>query len=218
MIEGIEQGGLGALSLALLAGVVAGVNPCCIPIYPAAAGCCAALRRDSLAGNLGVAGAFVLGGSMTTTALGVAAALAGHALSRVGPLPTYIIAALPIIFGLHLMGAVRLPLPTVPTRIASPRGPLGAVASGAMLGLVIAPCATPILAGLLAYVATTGNPVWGGALLFVYGLGIGVPVLLLGTAAASLVTRLASGPWRRVVDPVCGAALVGVGLYLVWIA
>ena len=59
-----------------------------------------------------------------------------------------------------------IPLPTTAlSAVRAPRGPLGAVVAGALLGLVITPCATPVLAALLAYVALTGNPVWGGTLL-----------------------------------------------------
>ena len=155
---------------------------------------------------------------LTTTTLGIAAGLAGRAFGSVGAVPTYLIAFLPILFGLHLLGAIKLPVPAAPKAVAATGGPLGAAAAGAMLGLVIAPCATPVLGGLLAYVATTGDPVWGGALLFTYGIGLGVPLVLLGTAAASLVARLASGTWRMVADAASGTALVGVGLYLIWIA
>jgi len=83
---------------------------------------------------------------------------------------------------------------------------------------VITPCATPVLAGLLAYVASTGNPVTGGLLLFVYGLGVGIPILLVGTAAASFVTRLTTERARRVAEHLTGVVLVGLSLYLVWIA
>ncbi|RME73709.1 MAG: hypothetical protein D6776_06525 [Planctomycetota bacterium] len=214
----VEGGGLIALPVALLAGVVAGLNPCCLPIYPAAAGCCAALRRDTLRGNLGIAAAFVLGGCGTTTALGVASGLAGRVFAGLGSWPVYAIAAVPLILGLHVLGVLRLPLPRTADTPWMARGSLGAFATGALLGLVITPCATPVLAGLLAYVATTRDPAWGGLLLFVYGLGLGVPVLLLGTAAASLVTRLSSASARKWADGIAGASLIGVGLYLVWIA
>lgn len=208
-----------ALPVVLLAGVVAGLNPCCLPIYPAAAGSCAALRRDSLGGNLGIAMAFVLGGSATTTVLGVATALAGRVFAGLSSWPAYAVAAVPIVLGLHMLGIVRLPLPSLDgTPGTSRRGPVGAFATGGILGLVLAPCATPVLAGLLAYVATTGDPTWGGLLLFVYGLGLGIPILLIGTTAASLASRLATGNARRWTERLAGSALIGVGLYLVWLA
>lgn len=213
-----SEGGLLALPVVFLAGLLAGANPCCLPIYPAAAGCCSALRRDTLRANFLVAAAFVLGGSLTMAVLGLMAGLGGRLFVGVGSTPTYAIAAVLILAGLHVLRVVTLPLPTITgTRIAA-RGALGAAAAGALFGLVITPCATPVLAGLLGYVATTGDPVWGGWLLFVYGIGLGVPVLLVGTMAASLVQRLSTATARRWTDASSGIALVGIGLYLVWIA
>ena len=214
----LSDGSLVALPMALVAGVVAGLNPCCLPIYPAAAGCCAALRRETIRGNLAIATAFVFGGSLMTMILGVATGLAGGVFGGIGSWPVYLIAVVPLAFGLHLLGAVRIPLPAgvAPQRV--PRGPVGAAMTGALLGLVITPCATPVLAGLLAYVASTGDPLWGGALLFVYGLGLGIPVLLLGTTAASLVGRLSTDRARRWAEYGTGVVLIGLGLYLAWIA
>lgn len=208
-----------ALPVALLAGVVAGLNPCCLPMYPAAAGCCTALRKETVRGNLWTAAGFILGGSLVTTVLGVLSGLAGSVFGGLASWPVYIIAALPLVFGLHLLGVVSIPLPSLDTRARrKPRGHLAAVVAGALFGLVITPCATPVLAGLLAYVASTGSPVLGGLLLFVYGLGLGIPILLIGTAAASFVARLATERARRVAEHVTGAVLVALSLYLVWIA
>ena len=119
--------------------------------------------------------------------------------------------------GLHVLGVIRLPIPQDQATTEARRGVPGAAITGALLGLIITPCATPVLAGLLAYVAGTGDPVWGGLLLFVYGLGLGIPVLRLGTAAGSLVARLATSRARRWADATVGAALIAVGLYLVWV-
>ncbi len=214
----LSDGSIVALPVALLAGIVSALNPCCLPMYPAAAGCCAALRRKTVRGNLGIAAAFVLGGSLMTTTLGIASGLAGRVFGGIGSWPVYLIAVVPITFGLHLLGAVRLPLPVGAAPQRGPRGPVGAAVAGALLGLVVTPCATPVLAGLLAYVATTGDPLWGGILLFVYGLGLGVPILLLGTAAGSLLTRLSTDRARRWAEHATGAVLIGLGLYLLRIA
>lgn len=212
------DGGLTALPMAFAAGVLAGVNPCCVPIYPAAAGCCAALRKDSVAANVGLAFAFVLGGCVTTTGLGIAAGLAGRAFGPAGALSTYAVGALLIVSGLHLVGAVRIPVPTLRASGMVARGPLGAAAAGATLSFVVAPCSTPVLGGLLAYVAATADPWTGGMLLFTYGLGLGVPLFLLGTAAAAVVSRLGQGRQKKVADAVAGSVLIGLGLYFVWIA
>jgi cytochrome c biogenesis protein CcdA len=218
LTELLRQGGLLAIPAAVLGGVVSSLNPCCVPIYPAAAGCCTALRGDTIGRNLRVATAFVLGGCATTTALGIGSALAGRVFMALGSWPVYLLSALPIVFGLHLLGVVRVPLPSPGPGLSTTRGAAGAAAAGALLGLAVVPCATPVLGGILAYVATTEDPVWGGLLLFSYGLGLGIPALLLGTASASAVARLSGEKFRRWADYIAGAILVGVGLYLIWLA
>jgi cytochrome c-type biogenesis protein len=165
-----------------------------------------------------VATAFVLGGCATTTVLGVTSALAGRVFMALGSWPVYLLSALPILFGLHLLGVVRLPLPSRTADLSTTKGTAGAAAAGALLGLAVVPCATPVLGGILAYVASTADPVWGGLLLFAYGLGLGIPALLLGTASASVVARLPGEKIRRWADYVAGTVLVGVGLYLIWLA
>ena len=218
LTELLRQGGLLAVPAAFLGGVVSSLNPCCVPIYPAAAGCCTALRGKTVGRNLRVAAAFVLGGCATTTVLGITSALAGRVFMTLGSWPLYLLSALPILFGLHLLGVVRLPLPSRTADLLATKGAAGAAAAGALLGLAVVPCATPVLGGILAYVATKADPVWGGLLLFFYGLGLGIPALLLGTASASAVARLSGERFRRWADYIAGVVLVGVGLYLVWLA
>ncbi len=214
----MEYGSFVALPLAFIGGIIAGLNPCCLPIYPAAAGCCAALKKETVRGNIGIATLFILGGSVVTTILGIVSGLAGVVFGRVGTWPFYIVSAVPIIFGLYLLKVIHFRLPTFSGFDMKAHGPIGAFFMGGLLGIVITPCATPILAGLLSYVATTGNPTWGGLLLFIYGIGIGIPIILVGTAFASVIARLSSEKSRRWADYISGALLIGVGLYLIWIA
>lgn len=214
----MEYGSVIALPLAFLGGIIAGLNPCCLPIYPAAAGCCAALKKETVRGNIGIATLFILGGSIVTTFLGIISGLAGMVFGQVGSWTFYLISIVPILFGLYLLKVINLQLPTFSGLDLKVQGPLGAFFMGGLLGVVITPCATPILAGLLSYVATTGNPTWGGLLLFIYGIGIGIPIILVGTTFASLVARLSSEKARRWADSISGMLLIGVGLYLIWIA
>ena len=208
-----------AFPVVLVAGVVAGLNPCCLPMYPAAAGCCTALRTQTVWGNIGTAAGFVAGGSLVTMILGVLSGMAGQVFGGLASWPVYIIAVAPLVFGLHLLGVVSVPLPTPAAEgRKTPRGPVAAVVAGALFGLVITPCGTPVLAGLLAYVVSTGAPALGGLLLFVYGLGAGAPVFLIGTAASSLVARLSTERARRWAERVTGVVFVGLARYLVWVA
>lgn len=197
-----------------VAGVAAGLNPCCLPLYPGALGACGALRRGSLAGDLGVAGAFVFGVAMATASLGLIAGLSGRALAPVGGVVGYLLAAVPILAGLHVLRAIRLPVPAFEVRVPAGLGALGAVGAGASLALLVTPCSTPVLAGALAAAGRSGAALDGAALLFVYGLGQGLPVLAVGFASAAALDRVAGA--RSALDRLSGVLLVGLGLYLLW--
>ena len=144
--ELLRQGGVLAVPAAILGGMISSLNPCCLPIYPAAAGCCTALRGETIGRDLRVATAFVLGGCVTTTALGISSALAGRVFTAYGSWPVYLLSALPIVFGLHLLGVVKLPLPSRTVGSPSMKGTAGAAVAGALLGLAVVPYAAGIVA------------------------------------------------------------------------
>ena len=212
-----SSGGLVAVPLALAGGVMAGLNPCCFPLYPAAAATCCAGRCDTPASGLRSSGAFVAGVATATALLGVAAALAGRALSGLGGWAPYLIAIVPIAMGLHLLGWIRIPLPSFSGTVHT-GGAVGAFATGLLLSLVIAPCGTPVLASVLSFAAYKQSIAYGAALLFAYGIGVGLPVLVLGAAASGLARSLDRLGWRVWVDRLSGATLVALGFYLLWVA
>jgi len=94
----------------------------------------------------------------------------------------------------------------------------GALALGLVSGLVASQCATPVLAAILTYVMAEGAVVYGALLLFVYALGRGVPIVVAGTFTGLLKQLRAFGRWSSVLEKVSGAVIVGVGLYLIWLA
>jgi cytochrome c biogenesis protein CcdA len=128
---------------------------------------------------------------------------------------SYLIAVVPLVMGLHLIGWLRLPIPAF-ARIEGRRGVSGAFITGLLLSLVLAPCGTPLLASVLAYAAYKGNVAYDGLLLFLYGLGAGLPVLLIGTTAGRVAARLDANGHRLVVDRATGAMLLALGFYLLW--
>jgi cytochrome c-type biogenesis protein len=98
------------------------------------------------------------------------------------------------------------------------RGVPGALALGLVSGLVASQCATPVLAAILTYVMAEGNLVYGAALLLVYALGRGVPVVLAGTFTGVVKRLQAARPWTGAIERASGVIMIGVGLYFVWIA
>ena len=212
-----SAGGLVAVPLSFVGGVMAGMNPCCIPLYPAAAATCCAGRYDEPNAAFKNSGAFVAGVAAATALLGVLAALAGRALTSLAGWASYLIALVPLVMGLHLLGWVKVPLPTLAAK-SKATGVAGSFASGLLLSLVLAPCGTPILASVLSFAAYKQSIAYGGALLFAYGLGVGLPILVLGAAAGNLALRLDGLGWRAWVDRGAGAALLALGFYLLWTA
>lgn len=215
--DALASGGVVALPAALFGGVVAGLNPCCMPMYPAAAATCCAAREDcapvaARRTSFGSAVAFVFGLAAATTILGVVAAAAGKRLTSLGSWANYVVAVIPLLAGAHFLGFIELPRPRLPALQARIGG---AFVAGFLLSLVIAPCGTPLLASILSYAAYEGSIVYGGLLLFVYGVGAGLPILALGLTAAKVAQRLDRGGLRLWVNRATGVLLVLFGLYLI---
>jgi cytochrome c-type biogenesis protein len=187
----LAAGGLLALPAAFVGGFITALNPCCLAIYPAAAATCSAVREEQKT-SLPAAFGFVGGLALATARLGMLAATAGRALTELGGWVAYAVAIVPLAAGAHLLGWLRLP--TIRARTG------GAFLTGFLLSLVIAPCGTPLLASILSFAAYRGSVAYGGVLLFVYGIGASVPVLLLGATTAKIAVRLDRSGLRACVD------------------
>jgi cytochrome c-type biogenesis protein len=215
-----------AFGVAFLGGLVAGLGPCVLPMVPAVFGYVTGHvaetdGRSPLLRGLGLSAVFVLGMSLVFAAIGAIAGLIGHALI-VDEWAYYLVAAICVVIGLQMLEVISLPLDRLnrwlPVRRPERRGVLGALVFGMLFGLVATPCSTPILAAIAALAATTGNAAKGAALLFVYGLGKGVPLLLLGVASGSLAFMRSVSKVMPALTKVGGVGIIGAGAYLVWIA
>jgi cytochrome c-type biogenesis protein len=213
--EILSHGSLYALPLVLVAGLVAGLNPCCLAMYPAATASCCATATSDRQRRLGLSVLFSCGAAFSTAVLGVVAALLGRAIGQLGAAFQYGIALIPLVMGFQLLGWIRLPLSQrLPVRMASSAG--AAFLAGMVLGIVISPCGTPILASVLSYVAYKRSTLFGAVLLLVYGIGSSAPVALLASAAGTALQRWRSPRSHAIVNSVTGALLVGTSFYLLW--
>jgi thiol:disulfide interchange protein DsbD len=94
------------------------------------------------------------------------------------------------------------------------RGSLaGAFIMGALSAIIVGPCVAPPLAGTLLYISQTGNEILGGTALFALGMGMGVPLLIIGGSAGSLLPR--AGMWMEAIKNVFGVLLIAVAVYFV---
>ena len=210
--QALAAGQLVALPLALVAGLVAGVNPCCLALYPAAAGACCVTEDQAIKRPVGKAVAFVVGVAVAIAALGVVAAYIGRVAVVSAPLK-YAIAFLPILMGLYRLGWISLPLST-PKALRPGIG--GAFGTGLLMALIIGPFGTPVLASVLSFAAYQQSFLYGGVLLFLYGIGNGVPVMLVGTAAGGVLRRFEGSRFEHWLDPILGGLLILLGFYLLW--
>ncbi|MDQ8039430.1 MAG: thioredoxin family protein, partial [Rickettsiella sp.] len=83
---------------------------------------------------------------------------------------------------------------------------LGVAFMGCLSTLVISPCITAPLVGVLTYIGNTGNAILGGFALFILGLGSGIPLLIIGTSAGRWLPK--SGPWMNIVKVILGIMML----------
>jgi cytochrome c-type biogenesis protein len=222
--------GAAALGVAFLGGLVAGFGPCVLPMLPAVfgyvTGTVATDPQNEGAGrrvarSLALSAVFVLGMSIVFACLGALAGLLGHAL-LVSAWTCYVVAAVCVVIGLQMLGAIDLPIDrlnaALPLRPPRQRGVVGALVFGMLFGLVASPCSTPILAAIATLAVTTGGATTGAVMLFVYGLGKGVPLLLLGVASGSLTLMRSVSRLTPLLTKIGGVGLLAAAAYLVWIA
>lgn len=150
------------------------------------------------------------------TLLGAAASVMGPVLGFMGRWLSIGLAAIAILMGLQLMGLISIPLPFQKTRAVKTKGLAGAFLVGLLTGTVSSPCATPVLAVILAYVSTQGDMLYDGSLLFVYALGHCALIFVAGLSIGlteSIITSKSVKSFSLYSKRFSGAVLVVVGLY-----
>lgn len=205
----------GPLTLALVfaGGALTSLGPCSLSLLPVTMAYLAgfdASRQPPWQRSFSFAGGIVV----SLVLLGLLSSLMGRLY---GSLPSQIpllVAVVAVVMGLNLLGLLRLPLPAGPdperwrSRVPAPLAPL---AAGLAFGLAATPCTTPVLAVLLAWMAQTGRPLVGMLLLSCFGAGQVLPLLLAGTAAASLPSLLRLRRFGRWIPPLSGVVLLTSG-------
>jgi len=209
-----------AIVAVFLGGVTTALNPCVLAMIPLLMGVVAGNKetttvRRSLVFSL----FFVLGLAITFTVLGLISALMGRMFGNVGQFWKYVVAGVCFLMGPQLLGILKWNIP-VPTgiRVKKP-GYIGAFLLGLLFGVVSTPCAVPILAVLLAFVAEKGNVLYGGFLLFVYALGHSTLILAAGTsigAAKGLLESKGVRTAHSIIQKVAGVLIIGIGAYFLF--
>ncbi|MGN6651960.1 protein-disulfide reductase DsbD [Trinickia sp.] len=224
--QSLLQGGSFAATVGLyfLAGLVLSLLPCSYPMIPIVSAIIIGQGSNVTRGRaFALSLSYVVGMALVYTALGIAAALVGQSLGAWLQNP-WVLGAFGVLltaFALTLIAGVDLVLPQRwqdgVSQASSRRsgGTFAAVAvMGALSALVVGACMTAPLFAVLAFIAHTGNAVLGGAALFSMGLGLGVPLLIIGLGAGTLLPR--AGAWMDGVKVCFGVVLLAAALWIVW--
>ncbi|ELV2834682.1 protein-disulfide reductase DsbD [Enterobacter cloacae] len=207
---------------ALLIGIGIAFTPCVLPMYPLISGIVlGGKQRLSTARALLLAFIYVQGMALTYTALGLVVAAAGLQFQAALQHP-YVLIGLSVVFillALSMFGLFTLQLPSsLQTRLTllsnrQQGGAAGGVfAMGAIAGLICSPCTTAPLSAILLYIAQSGNMWLGGGTLYLYALGMGLPLIMVTVFGNRLLPK--SGPWMETVKTAFGFVILALPVFL----
>ncbi|WP_232823701.1 protein-disulfide reductase DsbD [Salinicola sp. CPA57] len=218
--EGI---GLGTLGLFLLAGLGLTFTPCVLPMLPILTSII--VGQNARHGRaLVLSASYVAGMAVTFTLLGTLMGVFGASLNLQARLQSGWVlvpfALLFVLFAMAMFGAFDLRLPGgLSQRVNAWQdrlrrsGPSGLAVAGALSVLVVSPCVSAPLAGALVFISSTGDMLGGALALLSLGLGMGIPLIVVGTFGGQWLPR--TGAWMNGVKAVFGVMLLGVAIWLI---
>jgi len=226
--QALQSGNLWlVISLFFIAGVLLSFTPCVLPMIPILSSIIlnsqSQQSKPTKMHAFGLSVAYVLGMSLTYTLLGIAAGLTGNLFSQAlqNAWALSITALIFVALAFSMFGFYELKLPSaLENKVLNTSQQLkggefiGVFLMGALSALVVSPCVAAPLAGALIYIGQSRDVFLGGAGLFALALGMGVPLLLIGASAGSILPK--AGKWMTVVRNFFGVLMVLMAAYLVW--
>jgi thiol:disulfide interchange protein DsbD len=219
----LAEGKIGWILASFLGfGLLLSFTPCIFPTIPILSGIIVGqAERLTTRRAFGLSLVFVLAMAVTYAVMGVIAGLFGQNVQAVFQNQWILIAfaGLFVLLALSMFGLFEVQLPTrwqtELTRISNNQSGgafHGVAAMGALSALIVGPCMAPPLAGALIYIGQTGDAVLGGSALFTLGIGMGIPLLVVGTSAGKLLPKV--GAWMQTIKAVFGVVLLGIAIWL----
>ncbi len=203
-------------------GLLLSLTPCVFPMVPILSGIIIGHGKNisTLHGFL-LSLSYVVASAVTYTVFGVLAALFGSNLQTTFQQPWIIVvfSAIFVLLSLSMFGFYHLELPdAIRAKLHNSsekhrNGSFwGAAIMGSLSSLIVGPCVAAPLAGALIYIGQTGDAILGGSALFVMGLGMGVPLLILGASAGKVLPQ--KGDWLNSVNSVFGVIMLAVAVWM----
>ena len=201
-------------------GLLLAFTPCVLPMVPILSGIIVGQQQPvSAARGFALSSVYVVAMALTYALAGVAAGLLGRNLQATFQQPAVLIAfsLLFVALAFSMFGFYELQLPAgLQTRLdrlsRAQRGGsyVGVAVMGALSALIVGPCVAPPLAGALAVISQSGSALVGGSALFALGIGMGLPLIALGTSAGGVLPRV--GAWMENIKRVFGVVFLGVAI------
>lgn len=228
-----EQDGIAArlmnenVALVLLSffgfGLLLSLTPCVFPMIPILSSIIVSQPTVSMSAKKGfwLSLVYVLSMSLAYTIAGILAALFGANLqaSMQDPWVIGLFSAVFVLLALSMFGFYEIKMPSfIQNRVnkktgeAQAQGIFGIAMMGFLSALIVGPCVAAPLAGALIYISQSGDALLGGSALFVMSLGMGAPLLLIGTTAGRYMPR--PGVWMQNITAFFGVMLLGVAIWM----
>lgn len=203
-------------------GLLLSFTPCVFPMYPILTGIIVG-QGEGLSTKRAFTLSFfyVQGMALTYTALGIVVALAGAQFQAMfqHPIVLIVLSVLFIFLALSMFGLFNLSLPTswqnkLNEMSNKQKGGSysGVLIMGAISGLVASPCTTAPLTGALIFIAESGDIVTGASALYALSLGMGLPLLILGSSGGKILPK--AGNWMNIIKNIFGLLLLAVPIFL----
>lgn len=202
-------------------GLLLSFTPCIFPMIPILSGIIAGQKNLSTRGAFLLSLVYVLAMAATYTLAGVLAGLFGSNLQILfqNPWILGIFSAVFVLLALSMFGFYELQMPAAfqqrLTDLSNKQAGgnlIGVAIMGMLSALIVGPCVAAPLAGALIYIGQSGDALLGGAALFMLSMGMGIPLLIIGTSAGKFLPR--AGAWMESVKAIFGVMLLGVALTL----
>jgi len=204
-----------------LAGLLLAFTPCVLPMVPILTGIIAGQGNVSQKRSITLSSIYVISMSLTYALAGIIVASSGTNIqaSLQNPYVLGFISLLFFIFALAMFKFfdIQMPksIPTLMTNISNKQksgGVKDVAVMGVLSALIVGPCVTAPLIGALIYIAATGDAFVGGLALFFLGLGMGTPLIILGSSTTKLISKI--GPYLELVNYFFGMLFVFVSVWL----
>ena len=200
-----------------LGGVLVSFSPCVYPLIPVTSGFIGVKGSSSRLRGFYLSLIFVLGIAITYSILGMISAITGKIFGQISthPISYLVMGNACILAALSFFEVININLPgaNLQNKVKMSGGFLPVFFLGLVSGLVVGPCTAPALGAILVYVAAKQNIVYGFSLLFVFALGMGLLLILIGTFGAFFIRLAKPGVWMVWAKKLSGLILLVVGEY-----